>query len=171
MSVKHLFLAILSKKAMHGYDLKNAFEHLVSEQWTLNFGQVYTTLNRMERDGLVSSKEVRQVEKPDKKIYHLTEEGQHQLDQWLREEADWNVFGDALSFRLAALEYLDRSKATALLSEYRVYLLKLIGELVAQKAAIKDPNSLTAWIFERNIMKAEADLNWVDLYSQHKNSV
>ena len=152
MSVKHLFLAILSKKAMHGYDLKNAFEHLVSEQWTLNFGQVYTTLNRMERDGLVSSKEVRQVEKPDKKIYHLTEEGQHQLDQWLREEADWNVFGDALSFRLAALEYLDR-------------------ELVAQKAAIKDPNSLTAWIFERNIMKAEADLNWVDLYSQHKNSV
>ncbi|MDF2540993.1 MAG: hypothetical protein K0S47_711 [Herbinix sp.] len=168
MAVKHLFLAILSKKAMHGYDLKNAFEQLVSNQWSLNFGQVYTTLTRLERDGLVSAEEIRQEEKPDKKIYRLTMEGQRQLNLWLGQEAEWSVFHDELSFQLAALEYIDRSKAAKLLSDYRLYLLQLMNELILKKADIKDENSLTAWIFERNIMKAEADLKWIELYSQNR---
>lgn len=162
MAVKHLFLAILSKEAMHGYDLKNAFEQLLSNQWSLNFGQVYTTLTRLERDGLVTAEEIRQEDKPDKKIYRITIEGQKQLEAWLGEEMDWNVFQDELSFQLAALEFLDRDKAIKLLEDYRLYLIQLIGELVTKKAAVADESSPTAWIFERNIMKAEADIKWVE---------
>lgn len=168
MAVKHLFLAILSRKPMHGYDLKNTFEQLVSEQWSLNFGQVYTTLTRLERDGLVKIEEVRSEDKLDKKIYSLTEEGQEQLKQWLGQGTDWSVFHDELSFQLAAYELIDRSKALSLLLDYRVYLLKLIGELVTKKNSIKDEKSLTTWIFERNIMKAEADLKWVEYYMQNR---
>lgn len=169
MAVKHLFLAILSKQAMHGYELKTCFEKLVSEQWTLNFGQVYTTLTRLERDGLVLSEEIKQEEKPDKKVYRITEEGMRQLKSWLEQEADWNVFGDELSFQLAALEFIDREKAKHLLEKRRVYLINLIAELVAKKNEIKDEGSLTSWIFERNIMKAEADLKWIELYMKNRN--
>jgi DNA-binding PadR family transcriptional regulator len=168
MAVKHIFLAVLSKKPMHGYDLKNAFEHLLSDQWTLNFGQVYTTLTRLERDGLVCAEEVKQEDKPDKKIYRITEEGQRQLDLWLSQEMDWNVFQDELSFQLAAMEFIERERAARLLADYRRYLLNLIRELIMKKESLEDENSLTAWIFERNIMKAEADLKWVERYIQSK---
>ncbi len=168
MAVKHLFLAILSKKAMHGYDLKNAFEELVSGQWTLNYGQVYTTLTRLERDGLVTSEEVIQEDKPDKKIYNLTTEGKKTLDVWMQQEIQWNVFADELSFQLTALDYVDREKAADLLTQYREQLMKLIGELVMQKAVISDHNSLMAWIMERNIMKMEADIKWAESYLQNQ---
>ncbi len=168
MAVKHIFLAILTKKSMHGYDLKNTFEELVSKQWNLNFGQVYTTLSRLERDGLVLVEEVKQEEKPDKKIYSLTADGEEQLKAWLRQEPEWSVFHDELSFQLAALEYLDPKEALRLLTDYRVYLLELIRELISKKSVIADENSITAWIFERNIMKAEADLKWVENYIQNK---
>lgn len=168
MAVKHLFLAILSRQPMHGYDLKNTFEQMVSNQWSLNFGQVYTTLTRLERDGLVKSQEVRSEDKLDKKVYSLTEEGKEQLNQWLKQATEWSVFHDEISFQLAAYELIDRSKALSLLIEYRIYLLRLIGELVAKKNSIKDENSLTTWIFERNIMKAEADLKWVENYIQNR---
>ncbi len=169
MAVKHIFLAILSQHPMHGYELKNMFEKIVSEQWQLNFGQVYTTLTRMERDGLVTAEEIRQEEKPDKKTYNLTAEGYNQLSRWLEQKPDWNVFHDELSFQLAAFELIDRDKASSLLEEYRVYLVKLIKELIEKKAEIKDENSLMIWIFERNIGRAEADLKWVESYRKDRS--
>lgn len=168
MAVKHIFLALLSKKPMHGYDMKNAFEELLSGQWSLNFGQVYTTLTRLERDGLVEIEEIKSEDKTEKKIYRLTENGQEQLDQWLKQEAEWSVFQDEISFQISAYELIDRDKASELLKNYQNYLLQLIGELVQKKKAVNDANSLTTWIFERNIMKAEADLKWVELYLQNR---
>ncbi len=168
MAVKHIFLALLSKKPMHGYDIKNAFEELLSGQWSLNFGQVYTTLTRLERDGLVKIEEIKSEDKTEKKIYRLTENGQEQLDQWLKQEAEWSVFQDEISFQISAYELIDRDKASELLKNYQNYLLQLIGELVQKKKAVNDANSLTTWIFERNIMKAEADLKWVELYLQNR---
>ncbi|MDF2845718.1 MAG: hypothetical protein K0R00_4144 [Herbinix sp.] len=168
MAVKHIFLALLSKKPMHGYDIKNAFEELLSGQWSLNFGQVYTTLTRLERDGLVEIEEIKSEDKTEKKIYRLTENGQEQLDQWLKQEAEWSVFQDEISFQISAYELIDRDKASELLKNYQNYLLQLIGELVQKKKAVNDANSLTTWIFERNIMKAEADLKWVELYLQNR---
>lgn len=168
MAVKHIFLALLSKKPMHGYDIKNAFEELLSGQWSLNFGQVYTTLTRLERDGLVEIEEIKSEDKTEKKIYRLTENGQEQLDQWLKQEAEWSVFQDEISFQISAYELIDRDKASELLKNYQNYLLQLIGELVQKKKAVNDENSLTTWIFERNIMKAEADLKWVELYLQNR---
>ena len=128
MAVKHIFLALLSKKPMHGYDIKNAFEELLSGQWSLNFGQVYTTLTRLERDGLVKIEEIKSEDKTEKKIYRLTENGQEQLDQWLKQEAEWSVFQDEISFQISAYELIDRDKASELLKNYQNYLLQLIGE-------------------------------------------
>ena len=75
MSVKHAFLGILAEKPRHGYDLKQAFDAKLGDFWSLNFGQVYTTLERLRKDGFVDYEEHEQADKPDKKIYRITQAG------------------------------------------------------------------------------------------------
>ncbi|MEM8712303.1 MAG: PadR family transcriptional regulator, partial [Planctomycetota bacterium] len=56
MTVKNSLLAMLAQEPAHGYGLKSSFEKSTAGTWPLNVGQVYQTLNRLERDGLVESK-------------------------------------------------------------------------------------------------------------------
>ncbi|HJY00730.1 MAG TPA: PadR family transcriptional regulator, partial [Streptosporangiaceae bacterium] len=55
MSVRHAMLALLSEGPKYGLQLREEFEGRTGEVWPLNVGQVYTTLQRLERDGLVES--------------------------------------------------------------------------------------------------------------------
>ena len=103
MAVKHVFLALLAKQPMHGYELKNAFEEIAAGSWPLNFGQVYQTLNRLERVGFIESFVVVQEDKPDKKVYQITEDGRDHLKEWLQQDDHWNLFFDEQALRLMAL--------------------------------------------------------------------
>ena len=71
MSVRHSLLALLSGGAMHGYGLKTEFEAATADVWPLNVGQVYTTLSRLERDGLVTA----EADADGQKVYELTGAG------------------------------------------------------------------------------------------------
>ena len=82
MSVKHAFLGILAEKPCHGYDLKQTFEAKLGDFWRLNFGQVYTTLERLRKDGFVDYEEREQADKPDKKIYRITPAGMEEFQEW-----------------------------------------------------------------------------------------
>ena len=159
MAVKHLFLALLSQKELHGYELKSGFEDLAGGRWPLNFGQVYQTLGRLERDGLIESYEVAQVEKPDKKVYRLTEAGRKHLRDWLQAEDNWNLFFDALPVKMLAYELLDRHEALAILRAYRGFVLRVIKGLTQMRDQVP-AHSTQALLLERNIHRAEADLKW-----------
>jgi DNA-binding PadR family transcriptional regulator len=82
LSVKHAILGLLAGKPLHGYELKTGFEDLVPTT-ELNVGQVYTTLDRLSRDQLVTYEVVNQAERPDKKVYALTDVGRKELREWL----------------------------------------------------------------------------------------
>ena len=77
MAVREGLLALLIEGPRHGYQLKSEFEAATGGVWPLNVGQVYTTLDRLERDGLVDhdGDEAR-------KSYRLTREGEHALGAW-----------------------------------------------------------------------------------------
>src|SRR5437868_2690224 len=85
MSVKHALLALLSEGPKYGLQLREEFESGTGEVWPLNVGQVYTTLQRLERDGLVASDGV--GEGP-QKSYRITAEGTTELGTWLRTPPD-----------------------------------------------------------------------------------
>ncbi len=68
---------------MHGYDLKAAYESDLAAETTLNVGQVYQTLDRLLRDGLVTVEVVEQSVRPDRKVYTITEAGRGSLASWL----------------------------------------------------------------------------------------
>src|SRR6476619_545783 len=82
MSVRHALLALLSEGPKYGLQLRQEFEAKTGEVWPLNVGQVYTTLQRLERDGLVESDDA-EAEGP-QKTFHITEDGTGELHDWLR---------------------------------------------------------------------------------------
>ncbi len=87
MSIKHAILGLLAEAPGHGYDLRAAFETQLAPQSRLNYGQVYTTLERLQRDGLVANEVVSQTERPDKKVYSVTDRGRGELAAWLSQPA------------------------------------------------------------------------------------
>ena len=86
MSVPYALLALLSDGPKYGLQLRQEFEARTGEVWPLNVGQVYTTLQRLERDGLVDSDD--DGEDSVKRHFHITSDGQAALDGWLRTPPD-----------------------------------------------------------------------------------
>jgi DNA-binding PadR family transcriptional regulator len=89
MSVRHALLALLSEGPKYGLQLREEFEARTGEVWPLNVGQVYATLQRLERDGLVAAAGEDPVSEPGtqgapQKAYEITEVGSAELAQWLR---------------------------------------------------------------------------------------
>jgi len=82
MSVPHALLALLSEGPKYGLRLQNEFEARTGEVWPLNVGQVYTTLQRLERDGLVETDDGEGERS--RKRYRITAAGAHELTDWLR---------------------------------------------------------------------------------------
>src|SRR5213080_83243 len=86
MSVRHALLALLSEGPKYGLQLRQEFEARTGEVWPLNVGQVYTTLARLERDGLVESGDG--TEDGPQKNFRITPIGQQELADWLRTPPD-----------------------------------------------------------------------------------
>jgi DNA-binding PadR family transcriptional regulator len=86
MSVRHALLALLSEGPKYGLQLREEFEARTGEVWPLNVGQVYTTLQRLERDGLVESDDA--TEEGPQKGFRITSEGADELAGWLRTPPD-----------------------------------------------------------------------------------
>jgi DNA-binding PadR family transcriptional regulator len=86
MSVRHALLALLSEGPKYGLQLREEFEARTGEVWPLNVGQVYTTLQRLERDGLVESDD--ESEDGPQKGFRITSEGKEELAAWLRTPPD-----------------------------------------------------------------------------------
>lgn len=166
MGVKHLFLALLSQQSMHGYELKTSFDRVMFEQWNLNFGQVYTTLTRLERDGLLYWEDVPQGDKPDKKVYHITQKGREVFKEWLDERNDWNIYSDEMAFKFTAFQLVDKEISRDILNSYRIFLLQLIKHLTLLRDSVPKENIIQELTIERNILKAEADIKWIDLCNE-----
>src|SRR3954470_2845523 len=82
--MRHAVLALLADEPAHGYEIRRGLEERFGAVLApINAGQVYTTLQRLERDELVSDDAVAQAGRPDKRVYRLTEAGRRALEEWL----------------------------------------------------------------------------------------
>jgi DNA-binding PadR family transcriptional regulator len=87
LSIKHAMLGLLTEGPLHGYGLKSAYEADLVPGASLNIGQVYPALDRLQAEGYVTVEVVSQTERPDRKVYTLTEAGRQELESWLRTPA------------------------------------------------------------------------------------
>ncbi len=158
--LKHAILGLLASEPRHGYEIKKAFEEMMGHTWTLNIGQVYSTLARLERDGLVEHEEVPQELLPNRKVYHLTEAGRAYLADWLRSPS-------APSIRLRADFYLKllvarragQGDPCSIIWRQRESLLKAMSGITPLLTQGDEEQRLLA---EGLQLHLEADLKWLD---------
>jgi DNA-binding PadR family transcriptional regulator len=160
--VKNVLLGLLASGSKHGYELKAEFERLLSGTWTLNTGQVYLTLGRLERDGLVSCEVVAQDTRPDRKVYSLTELGYKEVDRWTFEVVRDPVhLRDELVLKIVLQAVLQSTDATVFIADQRRQHLELLAELTALRDEPDQPVP-TILVIEAGIAHIEADLRWLE---------
>lgn len=156
----------------HGYQLKTSFEHATGGVWPLNVGQVYTTLDRLERDGLVEA-----FDEAEQKRYRITLAGVDALGQWWEAvPADDPPPRDELMLKvLMAIEH-GRNHALAVLTRQRSALTSLLqAKRRAQRTGSPEPlvgEALAARLVDDAlVVRAEADLRWLDLCESRINQL
>jgi DNA-binding PadR family transcriptional regulator len=165
MSIKHALLGLLSDGPRHGYELKSAYEDSLVPEENLNFGQVYTTLERLSRDGLVAHDVVRQSERPDKKVYELTREGRKELREWLTTPSrqDLDLRNETFLKLMLARRLKGVSPAEVLAIERQSCFQRLHDTTRAKAQAIKKKSPLPSiLLLELAVLKLEAFLKWLD---------
>ena len=163
--MKYLFLALLSRAPTHGYDMLQTYDDLFSAVLpSLNAGQIYTTLSRLERDGLVQKFEIEQVGKPDKRNYELTEEGRQALLAWFNEPLSGPRIKDNFYLKLIGAQTSGMIEPRQLIESQRgQYLQSLhdLNNLALQPDVISDPQKLL--LIQGAILHFKADLEWLNL--------
>jgi len=162
MSVRHSLLAILAEEPSHGYALKAAFEKSTANAWPLNVGQVYTTLARLERDGLVASEG---LDEGPRQTWWITDAGRAQLADWYASPVlEDPPARDELAIKVLLAVAADGSNVDAILQKQRAATLERLQAYTRHKMRA-DPDRELPWLLllDALILKAEAEIRWLDL--------
>lgn len=165
MSLDHAILGFLALRPMSGYDLKKAFDGSVGHFWTADQAQIYRTLRRLEDDGLVDVKLVRQDGKPDRKEHQVTAKGLEELDTWLAASVDPVPVREPFLMKLFFAGRLDVSNVMAML-EQRVVAAEEQLEVLEDIASHVPDTDLELALFLRRstldngIAQTRAELKW-----------
>ena len=160
--VRNGLLALLLRGPMHGYKLRSEFEASTGTTWPLNIGQVYTTLARLERDGLVAP--VGEADAEGRVAYHLTDAGREEVARWFATPVERQSRPrDELAIKLAMALMTEGVDVHAVLQAQRTATLRSLQELTRLKAGA-DEVADAAWllVLESMIFKAEAEVRWLD---------
>ncbi|HEY5031680.1 MAG TPA: PadR family transcriptional regulator [Actinomycetes bacterium] len=161
MSIRNGILALVVEQPRHGYQVKTDFEHRTGGTWPLNIGQVYTTLARLERDGLV-----RVVDDGDASriVYGATDAGRAVVREWFstpvrRTQAP----RDELAIKLALAVGTPGVEVAALVQTQRSEAVRGLQELTRLKANASEDDDL-AWLLvvDALVFQAEAEVRWLD---------
>ena len=160
MSVAATLLGLLEAEPRHGYDLKQRYDRLFGHRRPLKFGQVYATLSRLTRDGLLRMEGVERGEGPDRKRYGITDEGVEDLDRWLREALTPSAALHDELFTKVVLAVTSGRDAEELLDIQRAAHLQRMRELTHSK---RQAPLLDVVAADRDLFHLEAGLRWIDL--------
>jgi DNA-binding PadR family transcriptional regulator len=158
--MKYLFLALLAQN-----DLLQKYESMFSSVLPpLNAGQIYTTLARMERDGLVQKSTVVQENRPDKRVYELTDRGDQHLRTWFDEVLKGPRIKDNFYLKLMGAKLSGVVTPSVLIeNQRREYLQTLhdLNVLTLEPELIENPSKLV--LIQGAMLHLRADLEWLDL--------
>ena len=162
MSVPQTLLGLLERKPRHGYDLKRDYDVYFGRGKPLPFGQVYATLARLARDGMVAAAEVEPGAGPDRKRYLITERGVSEVEAWLAEPAEPEAHLQTVLFAKVVLALMLGRNAESYLDAQRVVHLGRMRELTEMK---RSGNVMDTLLADHGLFHLEADMRWIDLTS------
>jgi DNA-binding PadR family transcriptional regulator len=135
----------------------------------LNAGQIYTTLSRLQRDGLVDDDAVEQDGRPNKRVYRLTEAGQAELTGWVQNATPSTRLKDDFFIKLVLAQAANIADPLELIARQRDAYLQALREL-DDVAAETNGDATTALLIEGAALHLEADLKWLNLCEQRIGS-
>jgi DNA-binding PadR family transcriptional regulator len=160
MSVRHALLALLSEGPKYGLQLREEFETRTGEVWPLNVGQVYTTLQRLERDGLVESEGT--GEGP-QKAFQITESGATELAKWLRTPPDLSSPPrDELVMKVLVAIRLPGTDVHDVVQQHRRYLMQLMQEWTRIKEGGAEGDLNLALAVDAELFRLDSVIRWLD---------
>jgi len=161
MSVKHALLALLSEGPKYGLQLRQEFEARTGEIWPLNVGQVYTTLQRLERDGLVESDD--DGDEGPQKGFRITSEGEQELADWLRTPPDLSSPPrDELVIKVLVARRLPGVDVHDVIQVHRRYLVELMQQWTRLKEDEADFDLGFALVVDAELFRLDSVVRWLD---------
>jgi DNA-binding PadR family transcriptional regulator len=164
--MRDAILALLAKEPAHGYELRQRLVAALGPAGgALNPGQVYVTLSRLERAGLVRAETVGQASQPDKKVYELTAAGREQVEAWLAAVSWSKVAPVDFHLKLVAAAMTRLADPVALVDAQRLELLRQLRRL--QEATLAEPpDSTGGLLMEGAALRLQADIRWLEACEQ-----
>jgi DNA-binding PadR family transcriptional regulator len=161
MSIRHALLALLSEGPKYGLQLRQEFESRTGEVWPLNVGQVYTTLQRLERDGLVESDG--SADEGPQKGFRITAAGSDELSSWLRTPPDLSSPPrDELVIKVLIALRLPGVDVQELVQAHRRYLVQLMQEWTRLKEYAADRDVGFALAVDAELFRLDSVIRWLD---------
>lgn len=161
MSVKHAILALLSTGPKYGLQLKQEFEATTGDVWPLNVGQVYTTLQRLERDGFVES------DNPGSESAHnsfvITPSGEGELSRWLNTPPDLVAPPrDELVMKVLCALKVQSIDVMDVIQTHRRYLVELMQQWTRLKEDEADFDLGFALVVDAELFRLDSVARWLD---------
>src|SRR5438093_5259258 len=168
MSLKYGVLGLLAEEPLHGYEVKNRFESMLGGTWEVNIGQIYTTLQRLERDGWVRPVGLRGDR--GKPLYELSDIGRKQLADWLAkpDSGPQHLHEDIHVKLLLATRVANGGLPALLARTKRAYLQRLRDLNVLEERARRGGRNDLARLVRGALLHTEADLKWMDELSSER---
>jgi len=161
VSFRHALLALLSEGPKYGLQLRQEFEAGTGEVWPLNVGQVYTTLQRLERDGLAESDDA--TDAGPQKAFRITDAGAAELDGWLRTPPDMTspprdelVIKVLVAMRVSGVDVRD------LVQVHRRHLVELMQQYTRLKEDAGADEIGLALVVDAELFRLDAVIRWLD---------
>ena len=166
MSVRHALLALLSEGPKYGLQLREEFEARTGEVWPLNVGQVYTTLQRLERDGLVESdgdgQDGPQKDGP-QKGFRITAAGTQELTGWLRTPPDMSSPPrDELVMKVLVALRVPGTDVAEVIQVHRRYLVELMQQWTRIKESESESDMSLALVVDAELFRLDSVIRWLD---------
>jgi DNA-binding PadR family transcriptional regulator len=166
MSVSHALLALLSEGPKYGLQLREEFEERTGEVWPLNVGQVYTTLRRLERDGLVEPEDgdgEAGDEDARQKVYRITAAGEQELGAWLRTPPDLAAPPrDELVMKVLVAMRVPGTNVHDVIQAHRCYLVEVMQQWTRVKEYEGDFDLGLALAVDAELFRLDSLVRWLD---------
>lgn len=164
--MRDAMLALLAKEPAHGYELRQRLVRALGPAGDLlNPGQVYVTLTRLERAGLVTAQAVEQASHPDKKVYEVTPAGRERVAEWLADHTWPRVAPVEFHLKLVAAAATGLADPIALVDAQRRELLRQlrhVQELAAEARQVQRADGDGHLLLEGTALRLQADIRWLE---------
>jgi DNA-binding PadR family transcriptional regulator len=161
VSVPHALLALLSEGPKYGLQLRQEFERRTGEVWPLNVGQVYTTLQRLERDGLVES-DGSGGDGP-QRVFQITAQGEDELAMWLRTPPDLATPPrDELVIKVLVAVRIPGVNPAEVIQAHRRYLVELMQQWTRIKEESAQDDLALGLAVDAELFRLDSVVRWLD---------